>query len=204
MIQEYAHFLHQAWHQLRFLPISPLAQVAGKNDTAVLDGLLARAGVYRAAAPALRDLDRLPQARAYLARSGRGPESRFCDGSFRVLYAGESLATCVAEMAYHHGRALAETGEPVGAIRVFEALGLKVSGHFKDLRKGHGDLHRPQDYAPSQAFGRGLKSAGDAGAVYRAVRRKGGECLALLLPESLKACNLRQMVALQRDGSRLA
>ena len=201
---ETAHFLHQGWHQLRFLPISPLAQLSPQPEAALLDGLLARAGVYRAATQPLREMDRLAQARAYLASPGRGPESRFGDGSFRVLHAGESLATCLAEMAYHHGRALADSGEPAGAIRVFEALALRVSGAFRDVRKGYAELHRPKDYAPSQAFGRELKAAGAEGAVYRAVRRKGGEALALLLPAPLKTCNLKQMVALQWDGSRLA
>jgi hypothetical protein len=199
-----AHLLNQVWHQLRFLPISPLAQLVPPGDAPVLDGLLARAGVYRERTPALQDMDRLPQLRGYLALPGRGPASRFCDGTFRALYAGEGLPTCVAEMAYHHGRALADTREPAGAIRVFEGLALKVAGPFRDLRKGHADLHRPEDYGPAQAFGRDLKAQGEAGAVYRAVRRKGGECLALLLAAPVKACTLKQVLALRWDGERLA
>ena len=199
-----AHFLLQVWHQLRFLPISPLAQLVAAGEAPVLDGILARAGVYRERTPALQDMDRLPQLRAYLALPGRGPVSRFCDGSFRAVYAGEGLPTCVAEMIHHHGRALAETREPAGAIRVFEGLALQVAGPFRDIRKGHADLHRPEDYAPAQAFGRALKAKGGAGAVYRAVRRKGGECLALLLAAPVKACTLKQVVALRWDGQRLA
>jgi hypothetical protein len=199
-----APFLHQVWHQLRFLPISPLAQLVPAGEAPVLDGLLARAGVYRERSPALQDLDRLPQLRAYLALPGRGPVSRLCDGSFRALCAGESLPTCVAEMAHHHGRALAETREPAGAIRVFEGLALKVAGPIRELRKGHADLHRPEDCAPAQAFGRKLKAEGEAGAVYRAMRRKGGECLALLQSTPVKTCTLRQVVALRWDGQRLA
>jgi hypothetical protein len=121
-----------------------------------------------------------------------------------MLYAGESLATCVAELAFHHGRALADSAEPAGAIRVFEALALKVTGRFADVRKGHGDLHRPGDYEPAQAYGRALKTAGEAGVVYRSVRRKGGDCLGLLLAGPVRACVLKQMVALQWDGKRLA
>ena len=203
-MDSFAHLLHQAWHQLRFLPISPLAQLSPQSEAVSLDAVLARAGVVRPHTPALRDLDRLPQLRRYLALPGRGPASRFCDGSFRVLYAGESLATCSAEMAYHHGRALADSGEPVGAIRVFEGLGLKVSGRFLDVRQGHAALHRPEDYAPAQAFGRTQKAQGEPGLVYRAVRRKGGECLALLLPAPVKACSLKQVLTLTWDGVRLA
>ena len=202
-MDEYAHFLHMAWHQLRFLPISPLAQLTPEADAGALDGLLERAGVFRPAAPKLRNMDRLPQLRAYLGQPGQGPVSRFCDGSYRVLYAGESLTTCVAEMVFHHGRALADSGEPPGAIRVFEALALKVTGRFQDVRAGHAALHRPGDYEPAQALGRTLKAAGEPGLAYRAVRRKGGACLALFLPAPVKACTLKQMVALQWDGHRL-
>jgi len=182
--------------------MSPLAQLC--PDGAVLDGLLARAGVYRQSGAALHELDRLPLLRAYLAHPGRGPASRFCDGSFRAVYAGESLDTCVAEMAFHHGRALADSGEPAGAIRVFEGLALKVAGRFTDLRTGHRELHRPDDYLPSQAFGRTLKASGEPGAVFRAVRRQGGECLVLLLGAAVRTCALARLVALRWDGERLA
>ena len=199
----FVHFLHMSWHNLRFLPISPLAQLAPEADGEVLDGLLERAGVFRPTAPRLRDLDRLPQLRAYLGQPGGGPVSRFGDGSVRALYAGESLATCVAEMAFHHGRALAEGHEPAGAIRVFEALVLKVTGRFRDLRAGYKVLHRPGDYAPAQALGRTVKAAGEPGLAYRAVRHRGGACLALFLAAPVKVCTLKQMVALQWDGHRL-
>jgi hypothetical protein len=202
-MDRHAHFLHQAWHQLRFLPVSPLAQLEIAGDAGLLDGILARAGVYRAPAPALRNLNRLGQLRAYLARPGRGPESRFCDGSFRVLYAGDSLRTCLSEMAYHHGRALADSTEPPGAIRVFEGLALEVTGRFRDVRKGCAELHRPGDYAPSQAFGRALKAEGEPGVVYRAVRRKGGTCLGLFQAMPVVSCSLDQMLALRWDGHRL-
>ena len=202
-MEGYVHFLQQSWHQLRFLPVSPLTQLEAPPEAGILDEILARAGVFRPQAPALKDMDRLPQLRAYLANPGRGPASRFCDGSFRALYAGESLATCVAEMVHHHGQSLADTREPPGAIRVFEALALKVTGRFKDFRKGHAALHRPREYAPAQALGRELKGLGEPGLLYRSVRRKGGDCLALFLPAPVKSCVLKQMVPLQWDGHTL-
>lgn len=196
------HFLNCAWRQLRFLPRSPLAQLADAEDRESLEDLLARAGVFRPA-PVRRKMDRLPQLKAYLAQPGPGPASRFCDGSFRALYAGESLATCVAEMAFHHGRALADSGEPAGAIRVFEGLEVRVAGQFLDVRKGHPTLHRPDDYGPSQAFGRALRIQGEAGLVYRSVRRRAGHCLALFAAEVVKGCSLKDLVPLTWDGSRL-
>lgn len=199
---DWVHFLNHGWRQLRFLPASPLAQLMTAPEMETLDGLLAAAGVFRPL-PA-RKLDRLSQLKAYLNLPGPGPTSRFCDGSFRALYAGESLATCAAEVAHHHGRALADSGEPAGAIRVFEGLALGIAGRFVDVRKGHRDLHRPEDYRAAQRFGRTLRSQGDSGAVYRSVRRKGGECLLLLAGATVKSCSLKDLVALTWDGRQLA
>jgi hypothetical protein len=196
------HFLNCAWRQLRFLPASPLAQLLPPGDGEVLDGLLARAGIFRPGPPR-RKMDRLPQLKGYLALPGTGPASRFSDGSFRALYAGESLATCVAEMAFHHGRALADSGEPAGAIRVFEGLEVRVAGDFLDVRKGHSGLHRPGDYGPSQAFGRDARSKGEPGLVYRSVRRRTGHCLTIFAAEGVRTCTLKDLVPLTWDGIRL-
>lgn len=196
-------FLNHPWHQLKFLSVSPLAQLVAPAERFELASLLARAGVFLAWPSGLRNPDRLPQTQAYLRMPGRGPASRFCDGTFRALYAGKSLEVCRAEMSFHHGRVLRESGEPPGAARIFEALDLRVGGDFTDVRKGHGELHRPDDYRPSQAFGATLKSAGAPGALYRSVRLKGGECLALLDGACLKACVLKEVLALRWDGETL-
>jgi RES domain-containing protein len=199
----YLHFLNHPWSQLKFLPISSLAQLVPPTDGAGLDGLLARVGVFRPWPPGPRNPDRLPQLRGYLGMSGRGPQSRFCDGSFRVIYAGKTLSTCIAEVAYHHGLALRDSGEPPGAARIFEALKLRTAGRFLDVRKGRPDLHRREDYAPAQAYGRACKAAGEAGILYHSVRKRQGECLAILEGQTVKSCRLEEVVALRWDGGRL-
>lgn len=196
--------LNHPWRQLKFLSISPLAQLVVPAEGPELAALLARAGVFRAWPPGAGNADRLPQARAYLRMPGPGPRSRFCDGSFRCLFAGKDLETCRAEIVHHHGQALRDSCEPPGAARIFEALALRVSGAFADVRKGHGDLHRPGDYRPPQALGRTLKAAAEPGIVYRSVRRKGGECLAILDGQAVGACVLGELVALRWDGTVLA
>ena len=198
------HCLNHPWFQLKFLSVSPLAQLvppAGRSD---LDLILERAGVFRSWPAGARNPDRLPQLRAYLAMPGRGPWSRFCDGSFRVVYAGGAQATCTAEVAYHHGQALRDSGEPPGAARIFELLALRTAGKVQDVRAGHPDLERPDDYGPAQAFGAACKSAGEAGILYASRRRPGGRCLAILDGGLVKTCGLREVVALRWDGERLA
>lgn len=196
--------LNQTWHQLRFLAVSPLAQLVPPEEGFALASLLARAGVFQPRAPGARNPDRLPQLRAYLNMPGRAPASRFCDGSFRVVHAGEVRATCVADVAFHHALALRDTGEPPGAARIFEALALRVGGVFMDVRRGHGGLHRPDAYGTAQAFGAERKVHGDPGILYRSVRRRGGECLALFDGHAVKSCALREVIALRWDGATLA
>ena len=197
------NLLNHPWHQLKFLSVSPLAQLAAPEEGLELAAILARVGVFRTWAPGPGNADRLPQARAYLAMPGRGPRSRFCDGTFRILYAGKALATCVAEMAHHHGQALRDSGEPPGAARIFEALALTVSGDFVDVRTGHAVLHRPAEFGPSQAFGAKCKMGGENGLAYRSVRHPGGECLGIFIGASLRAVRLKGILALRWDGAEL-
>ncbi|MDR3672430.1 MAG: RES family NAD+ phosphorylase [Holophaga sp.] len=200
----HVQFLNHPWHQLKFLSVSPLAQVVPPDDRPELAGLLARAGVFHSWPPGAGNADRLPHLRAYLRMPGRGPMSRFCDGSFRAVYAGKTLATCRAEVAHHHGQALRDSGEPPGAARIFEALLVRVGGAFLDVRQGHRELHRPEDYGPAQAFGRAAKAAGETGIVFRSLRWKPGECLAILDGEKVRSCALAGLVALRWDGEQLA
>lgn len=197
------HFLDHPWHQLKFLSASPLAQLTAPEEGFALAALLARAGVFRPWPSGAGNADRLPQVRAYLRMPGTGPRSRFCDGSFRVIYGGNSLETCKAEVAHHHAQALRDSGEPPGAARIFECLALRVPGTYLDVRKGHQALYLSANYGPSQAFGRAAKAEGEAGIVYASVRGKGGECLALFDPRGAKACRLVDLLALRWDGKKL-
>ena len=197
-------FLNHPWHQLKFLSISPLAQMVPQADGTELAGLLARVGVFRPWPPGAGNPDRLPHLRACLRMPGRGPQNRFCDGSFRAVYGGSTLATCRAEVAHHHGQALRDSGEPPGAARIFEALVMRVGGRFVDVRQGHPELHRPDRVGPAQAFGRQIKGAGEAGIVYRSVRRPTGACIGIFDGARVRSCTLAELVALRWDGASLA
>lgn len=198
------HFLNHPWLQLKFLSVSPLAQLVPPAERTGLDLLLERAGVFRSWPAGARNPDRLPQLRAYLAMPGRGPRSRFCDGSFRAVYAGATRATCTAEVAHHHGQALRDSGEPPGAARIFELLALRTAGRFLDVRAGPPELKRPDECGPAQVFGAAAWTAGEYGILYRSCRRPNGDCLAVFDGQAVRTCVLQEVLALRWDGERLA
>ena len=112
--------------------------------------------------------------------------SRFSDGSFGVYYAGESLATAIAESRFHRERFLSYSSEPPIRLQM-RTYYARISGDFHDLRgaqKSHPEWFNPDPtrYAASQALGAALKAGGSNGLVYRSVRRPAGECLAVFRP----------------------
>jgi hypothetical protein len=112
--------------------------------------------------------------------------SRFSDGSYGVLYAGNSFETALFETIHHHGRFMRKTAEPAGWTSQFRELLLEVEGALFDLRGPEARPARvldPDDYAPGQQLGSGLRAAGAEGVVYPSVRRPGGDCVGLFYPD---------------------
>ncbi|MFW6050687.1 MAG: RES family NAD+ phosphorylase [Myxococcota bacterium] len=115
-----------------------------------------------------------------------GRPSRFSDGSYGVYYAARALETAIHETAFHFGRFLAATDEPMGTeleLRVLVSTGVDRS--FHDLRGGFPELHDPDDYGPPQRVGRELRDRGSHGLVYDSVRHRGGHCLAVFRPKAI-------------------
>lgn len=114
-----------------------------------------------------------------------GMPSRFSDGSFGVYYAGRDLETAIAETAFHRARFLSWTNEEPGEIAMRVYVGT-VEKPLHDLRgSDYKALHDPDDWTPSQAFGKHLRATGAWGTVYHSVRRAGGECIAALRPPAV-------------------
>lgn len=108
--------------------------------------------------------------------------SRFSDGEFGVYYASKTLATAIAETRFHRARFLSYTGEEAGEVDMRTYIG-RVAKPMHDVRgEGYEDLHRPDDWSPSQSFGRAMRESNAWGIVYRSVRDPGGECIAVLRP----------------------
>jgi hypothetical protein len=131
--------------------------------------------------------------------------SRFSDGTWGVYYAAESLATAVAEVAFHRARFLSATRQP--AIEVdLRAYVARVVEPLHDLRgPGWEALHDPDPaaYPASQRLARRLRDAGSWGLVYRSVRRPGGQCVAVLRPRAVAVPVVQgPHVAMRWDGKR--
>lgn len=112
--------------------------------------------------------------------------SRFSNGSFGVLYAGDRFDVALLETAYHHGRFMARTNEPAGWTSQFREIVLDVTGNLHDLRAddpAHTDVLDPDDYTAAQTLGAQLRDAGANGIVYPSVRCEGEECVGLFYPD---------------------
>lgn len=112
--------------------------------------------------------------------------SRFSDGDFGVLYAGERFEVALFETAYHHGRFMARTNEAAGWTSQFREIVLEVTGDLRDLRGGnpaYADVLDPDDYATAQVLSTQLRESEADGIVYPSVRFGEGECVGLFYPD---------------------
>lgn len=112
--------------------------------------------------------------------------SRFSDGGFGVLYAGDRFEVALFETVHHHARFMAATKEKPGWTSQFREIVLDVSARLHDLRGesvGASPLLQPQDYSASQALGASLRAASSEGVAYPSVRYAGGECVGLFYPD---------------------
>jgi hypothetical protein len=112
--------------------------------------------------------------------------SRFTDGTFGVLYAGNAFETALFETIHHHERFMARTAEEAGWTSQFREIVLSVHAHLHDLRgperHGHPALN-PDTHKASQKLAKSLKGAGSDGVVYPSIRHPGGECVGLFYPD---------------------
>jgi RES domain len=113
-------------------------------------------------------------------------KSRFSDGSYGVLYAGNVFEVALLETIHHHERFMARTREAPGWTSQFREILLEVNARLHDLRKPDADQLQaldPDSYAISQTLAAQLRVAGSDGLVYPSVRHKDGECVGLFYPD---------------------
>src|SRR5690606_30232831 len=100
-------------------------------------------------------------------------QSRFADGNFGVLYAGNAFETALFETIHHHERFMARTAEGPGWTSQFREIVLSVHADLHDLRgperQGHAALAR-DSYRASHELAKALKGAGSDGVVYPSIR----------------------------------
>lgn len=113
-------------------------------------------------------------------------KSRFSDGSYGVLYAGNIFEVALFETVHHHARFMARTREAPGWTSQFREILLNIDAKLNDLREpnaGFAAALNPDDYAPGQTLAMQLRDNGSNGIAYPSVRHKKGECAALFYPD---------------------
>jgi hypothetical protein len=132
--------------------------------------------------------------------------SRFSDGSFGMLYAGNSFEVALFETVHHHSRFMARTNESAGWTSQFREIVLDINAKLHDLR-GRDPIHRtaldPDNYEKSQNLGARLRAGGSDGLVYPSLRYEGGECLGLFYPDRAANPVQGRHLDYRWDGSRV-
>lgn len=111
--------------------------------------------------------------------------SRFTDGTYGVLYAGDEFETALFETIHHHARFMARTAEEPGWTSQFREIVISVRADLHDLRGPEHQVHPaldPDDYRVSQQLAKRLRDGGSDGLVYPSARRAGGACVGLFYP----------------------
>jgi hypothetical protein len=133
--------------------------------------------------------------------------SRFSDGSYGVLYAGKSLATAVAETAFHFARVARDSGDGPRREPMRVLVG-RIDAAFHDvgsLAAGRrAPLLDPHSYVASRAFARGLRDAGSNGIHYPSVRHASGHCIAAFRPKAVGRLRQDRHLEYEWDGERIS
>lgn len=109
--------------------------------------------------------------------------SRFNGADLGAWYASATVQTAAVEVAHHLRREAVARHIPE-ARRVYRSYTARLDGQFRDVR-GAAELHRPDSYEASQAFGEAERKAGTDGIVYDSVRLQGGINAAAFRPSKI-------------------
>lgn len=111
--------------------------------------------------------------------------TRFSDGTFGLLYAGDRFEVALMETTYHYERAMAASGEEPGWTSQFREITLEIEATAYDLRGDDrwAECLVPDSYAASQALGSRVRAEQGDAIVYPSQRYSGGEAIALFYPD---------------------
>jgi hypothetical protein len=118
--------------------------------------------------------------------------SRFSDGSYGVLYAGNRFDVALLETVHHHARFMARTKESPGWTSQFREIVMAVRARLHDLRDKRSTRAHwrkaldPESHAEGRALGKTLFRSGSEGVVFPSQRCPEGECVALFYPDLAK------------------
>jgi hypothetical protein len=131
--------------------------------------------------------------------------SRFSDGRFGVLYAGDRFEVALIETIHHHQRFMARTRESPGWTSQFREILMTVEAELHDLRgdAAFADAIDPNSHAVGQSLGIALKRAGSEGVVYPSQRFAKGDCVGLFFPDLASDPVQGRHLAYHWDGTRV-
>lgn len=112
--------------------------------------------------------------------------SRFSNGAYGVLYAGNKFEVALLETTHKHEVFMRHTKQSPGWTSQFREIKLDVKASLHDLRGNNPDhvpALDPDDYKVSQTLGAALRAAGSNGIVYPSIRCEGGDCVGLFYPD---------------------
>ncbi|MBV8755331.1 MAG: RES family NAD+ phosphorylase [Hyphomicrobiales bacterium] len=117
--------------------------------------------------------------------------NRFNGPGRGAWYAALALDTCVAEVAFHMERELANIAD-FNATVDYAELYASFIGDFVDLREAKPrpeflDADPNKSYAAGNAFADAVRTAGYYGIVYPSARHSGGTCLVALVPHAVQS-----------------
>lgn len=141
---------------------------------------------------------------AAFAYARPGARNRFNGPGRGAWYAALDVETCLAEVAFHLTRFLADTGL-YEAVVDYAELHASFAGEFLDLR-GHPD-HPALNPDTKAGYAEGNRLAdlalahGLNGILYPSVRHAGGTCIAALVPHAVQSVAQGDMWRLRWAGS---
>jgi RES domain-containing protein len=130
--------------------------------------------------------------------------NRFNGPGRGAWYAALARPTCVAEVAFHMERELANVAD-FNATVDYAELFASFIGDFADLRaaKPRPDCLDPdpdKSYPAGNLFADAVRAAGHYGIVYPSLRHEGGTCLVALVPHAVQSVKQGSVIRLAWAG----
>lgn len=129
--------------------------------------------------------------------------SRFSDGSYGILYLADTPDMAIAETRYHQEKYFRSVQGLHYDTVDMRCLKVVFSAELVD-GVDINEIHRPDDYAPSQSFGALIKLAGKSGVQYRSVRNAGSICWGLMSPRYVESARQTMHFEFIYDGESIS
>jgi hypothetical protein len=131
--------------------------------------------------------------------------NRFNGPGRGAWYAALDRDTCVAEVAFHMERELANVSD-FNAIVDYAELLASFIGDFVDVRNarstpGFLDPNPEKSYEAGNRFADAVRAAGHYGIVYPSLRHSGGTCFVALVPHAVQSVTQGRVIRLAWTGS---